>query len=373
MAQRIITPEGDYRGLDAWLSDTGCRRLMLVCGNSIRRQEALMAKLERLEQGGLEILRFSDFEPNPRYESVVEGVRRFREAGCDGIMAVGGGSAMDVAKCVKLYCTLPGDGAEGGFLKQAIVPNDVPFLAMPTTAGTGSEATRFAVIYYQGQKQSVTHDSGVPGAVLLDPGCLKSLPEYQRKATMLDALCHAMESLWSVNSTPESMGYSREAIRQVLAHMRGYLDNTDAGNAGMLLAANVAGKAINITQTTAGHAMCYKITGLFGVSHGHAAMLCDRVLLPWNIENAARCTDPRGEAHLRDALSQLAGAMGCATPEAAARRLNDLFDALELEVPAATEEQYALLRTSVNPVRLKNHPIALDEATIDMLYHRILR
>ena len=102
-------------------------------------------------------------------------------------------------------------------------------------------------------------------------------------------------------------------------------------------------------------------------------MLCNRVLLPWTVENADRCVDPRGKGHLMDALSQLAWAMGCSTPGAAAERLNGLFDALELEMPAATEAQYETLRTSVNPERMKNHPVALDEAAIDELYHRILR
>ena len=109
------------------------------------------------------------------------------------------------------------------------------------------------------------------------------------------------------------------------------------------------------------------------MAHGHAAILCDRVLLPWMAATTALCTDPRGEAHLKAALEGIALAMGCATPEAAAAKLNDVFDRLELAVPEATEADFAQLRTSVNPVRLKNHPIALDEATIDSLYHKILR
>ena len=152
---------------------------------------------------------------------------------------------------------------------------------MPTTAGTGSEATRYAVIYYNDAKQSITSKSIIPSTVLMDPNALKTLPVYQRKATMCDALCHAIESFWSVNSNEESKKYSRAAIKGVLKNMQGYFENTEEGNAGMLRAAYDAGKAINITQTTAGHAMCYKITSLFGCAHGHAAILCDRVLFSW--------------------------------------------------------------------------------------------
>lgn len=141
----------------------------------------------------------------------------------------------------------------------------------------------------------------------------------------------------------------------------------------MLKAANMAGKAINITQTTAGHAMCYKITSLFGCAHGHAAALCDRVLYPWMIQNTDKCVDPRGEEYLMGILNQIAVALGCDGAEAGAEKLKQLIDELEFEVPVASEEQFATLKTSVNPVRLKNHPIALDEETIDYLYHQILR
>ena len=111
---------------------------------------------------------------------------------------------------------------------------------------------------------------------------------------MMDAFCHALESFWSVNSTEESRRYSKEAIELVLENMEEYLLNTTDGNAGMLLAANIVGKAINITQTTARHAMCYKITSLFGCAHGHAAVLCDRFF-------SRGCSKTRISASIREA------------------------------------------------------------------------
>ena len=363
----IITAENNYKALDEWFADR--KKVLLVCDSSIGFMKEFCAKLDEIRTP---VIRFSDFQPNPLYESVAEGVKLFREEQCDSIMAVGGGSAMDVAKCIKAYCRMDGDGADGGFLKQEIRPNGIPFLAMPTTAGTGSEATRYAVIYYDGKKQSVTSESFIPETVLMDPGVLKTLPPYQKKATMCDALCHAVESFWSVNSTEESRQYSRDAIRDVLEHMEGYLSNTEEGNAGMLMAAHKAGKAINITQTTAGHAMCYKITSLFGCAHGHAAALCNRVLFPWMIENTGLCSDPRGAEYLADTLNEIGRAMGCDNAEQGAEKLNRIFCGLGLDIPSATTEQFQLLRTSVNPVRLKNFPIALDADMIDELYHQIL-
>ncbi len=213
----------------------------------------------------------------------------------------------------------------------------------------------------------------MPDTVLMDPDALISLPIYQKKATMCDALCHAIESFWSVNSTNESKKYSRAAIRGVMRHMDGYLSNEEAGRAGMLLAANTAGKAINLTQTTAGHAMCYKITTLFKCAHGHAAILCDRILFQWMIKNTAQCIDPRGEAYLIDTLDEIGRAMGCADAAAGAEKLAQIFSTLDLAVPTATEQQFEELKTGVNPTRLKNHPILLSVNTIDALYHEILR
>ena len=201
---------------------------------------------------------------------------------------------------------------------------------------------------------------------------LQTLPPYQKKSTMLDALCHALESFWSVNSTDESKGYSRKAIELILASQKAYLSGDAAACEDMLHAANLAGKAINITQTTAGHAMCYKLTSLFGIAHGHAAALCDRTLFPWMLRHTDKCIDTRGEDYLCRTFGEIASAFKCDTPEEASRKFRDLVDSLELSVPAASESDYEILKSSVNPTRLKNHPIALDGETIDMLYREIL-
>ncbi len=364
----IIRADNNYEALDQWLADK--QKVLLVCDGSLRFLEGINNKLETLNTP---MIRFSDFQPNPIYESVVEGVKLFRSEQCDSIMAIGGGSAIDVAKCIKMYLGFRGNGNNGSWLNEKTIPNTVPFLAMPTTAGTGSEATRYAVVYYKGIKQSITSDSIIPETVLMDPSVLETLPIYQKKATMCDALCHAVESYWSINSTDISKEYSRKAIHDIIENMDGYLANTKAGNSGMLKAAHIAGKAINITQTTAGHAMCYKITSLFGVAHGHAAIICDRVLFPWMIQNTDQCIDSRGEDYLRSIMDEIGIALGGKNAVAGAEKLNELFARLELEIPEATEIQYGELKNSVNTVRLKNNPIMLNNEMIDKLYHGALR
>ena len=365
----IITAENNYEKLDDWIRTSGAKSIMLVNGIPLENMP-IKVYFDNVEARlGIKIVKFSDFTPNPIYDSVVEGVSVFNREGCGAIIAVGGGSTMDVAKCIKLFSNMD---PSGNYLKQDIKGNDIPYLAVPTTAGTGSEATRFAAIYYNGAKQSVTHDSIIPKTVLMDSSLLKTLPRYQRKATMLDALCHAIESLWSVNSTDESKAYAKEAIHLILDNMDGYLANDDISNVEMLVAANKAGKAINISQTTAGHAMCYKITSLYGLSHGHAAMLCVKSLFPWMLENMDKCIDPRGVDYLRTVMDEIALAFGYKDPKQVSDFLNDLYGRLNMSTPSASEEEISLLSSSVNADRLKNHPILLDRNSIDLLYHKIL-
>ncbi len=368
MEQKIIASDENYEEFTEWLN--GRKKAFLVCDKSISLLTHINKKLN--ESKG-KIIRFSDFEPNPLYESVVEGVEIFRIEKCDSIIAIGGGSAIDVAKCIKLYSNMAGNGADGGYLKQEIIQNSIPFLAVPTTAGTGSEATKYAVIYYNGKKQSITHENCIPSIVVLDPGTLKTLSLYQKKSTMLDALCHAIESFWSVNSTKESKEYSRSAICGVLENMEGYLANTKEGNAGMLMAAHTAGKAINIAQTTAGHAMCYKITSSLGVAHGHAAALCVRKIWPLMIKYMHHhCSDSRGKEYLNKVFEEIAEAMGCISAEQAAWRFNELFLDLDMDVPDVTNEEAGELADSVNPIRLKNNPVGFSVHDFYFLYGLIL-
>ena len=368
--QTVLRVRGDYAPLGECLARMNPRGLFVVCDSAYPYLPVRPWLEEWAARTGTALTLFSDFRPNPAYESAVEGVRRFRESGASVILAAGGGSALDVAKCIRLWCAMP---EEGCWLDRPPVPSGVPLIALPTTAGTGSEATRYAVVYRGGEKQSVTSDLCLPQVVVMDPAALLTLPLSQKKATLMDALCHAVESAWSLNSTEESRAYSREAIRGVLAHLEGYLRNVPEDCAGMLEAANLAGKAINITQTTAGHAMCYKLTTLYGLPHGHAAALCNRALFPWLAAHPERWTDPRGQDHLREALEDIARAMGCTGPLAAAEAFARLTEQLALSVPEAGEGDIERLTASVNPVRLKNFPAALTAEDIAGLYRSILR
>lgn len=322
---------------------------------------------------------FSGFTSNPVFEDVCQGVRLCLDEGCEAILAIGGGSAIDVAKCIKLAVL-----AEAGIrslippLVSSRVPADgsrLPLIAIPTTAGTGSESTHNAVMYYEGAKQTVTNDAILPDVALLEPAVLQTLPLYQKKCTLLDALCQGIESWWSVHSTDESKAYARTAVETIIAHADDYLTRGDAAAAAhIMLAANYAGRAINISATTAPHAMSYKLTSLYHLPHGHAVALCLPEVWDYMLAGADACTDPRGADYLLRTFDDIAHAMRCSSPAEAVAWFRSLLEKLEMGRPQSTrpDEELTLLSRSVNPVRLRNNPVPIDETQARTLYAAIL-
>ncbi|MDR1774995.1 MAG: iron-containing alcohol dehydrogenase [Actinomycetes bacterium] len=368
-AQQPTVTDDTESALQVLLDQVGAvTRPMLVAGIAPDRL-GLTETLDRWRSTGAVITGFSNFSPNPTYEQVAAGVRLFRDADCDALVSLGGGSAIDTAKCIKLYGGLDLSGDTD--LTDA-VPLNVPHIAIPTTAGTGSEATRFAVIYRDGAKQSVTHDGIVPDAALLDAALLAGLPDYQRKATLLDALAQAIESWWSVNSTPQSIDYSRRAIALILPAIDGFLAGDDTAASAMLQAANLAGRAINLTQTTAAHAMSYKVTSLMGPAHGHAVALCLPGVWRYAITHPDACIDSRGGEYLARVLDDLAASFGVATAADAPERFAQILAGFDLPPVTAGPQTIEILCASVNSDRLRNFPIRLSADAIRAIYTQAL-
>lgn len=337
------------------------KKVLLVCGKSF---DKLSIKKD-IENACNEVVRFSDFSPNPVYEDVCKGVELFNRDKCNAILAVGGGSAIDVAKCIKLFAPMD---AQEIYLNQKIVESDIPFIAIPTTAGSGSESTRHVVLYYQNNKQSISHDMALPNYYVLVPSVLHGLTLYQKKCTMLDALCQGIESWWSVNSTEESIPHSQNAIRLIVDHWKEYIEeNTIDAASQIMRASNYAGKAINLTATTAAHAMSYKITTMYGVPHGHAVAVCMRYVWEHLINNVNKCIDSRGEEYLRHTLDSIQSLISF-------DYFNSLMEELGMQSPVLYDKasQVEILTKSVNPVRLKNYPILLSENEIRDMYERII-
>ena len=373
MAQKIIN---GIANLPEILKEVGCEKLFLVVDSSYPFLNIKDA-IETLPVK--ERVMFSDFTPNPLYEQVCNGIELLKSSHCDTILAMGGGSAIDVAKCIKLaVLTQEGNAAIIPPLVSTRVACNrakLPFIAIPTTAGTGSESTHNAVMYYEGAKQTVTNDGVLPDFAVLEPSVLKTLPLYQKKCTMMDALCQGIESWWSVNSTEESYEYSRKTVELIMANWRKYIfENDDEAAAQIMLAANYGGRAINITQTTAAHAFSYKITSLYKLPHGHAVAVCLPEIWEYMIGHMDKCIDSRGRWYLSDIFDLIAKAMGCVNPERAIVEFRQMMMDMSLKNPLAEkrEEDLNVLSSSVNPVRLKNNPVKLDNLAICELYNRIL-
>ena len=355
----------------------GATKVFVVCDSSY---PFLNIKSD-IEDMGIPHVLFSDFTPNPLYEQVCKGIELFQITKCDSILAVGGGSAIDVAKCIKLAVLAKERNA-------ALIPplvsmrvecdgSKIPFIAIPTTAGTGSESTHNAVMYYEGAKQTVTNDGVLPDCAILEPSVLKTLPLYQKKCTMMDALCQGIESWWSVNSTEESYEYSRKTIELIMGNWRKYIfENDNKAAANIMLGANYGGRAINITATTAAHAMSYKITSLYKFPHGHAVAVCLPEIWEFMISNMDKCRDDRGLDYLDDIFNKIAKAMGAGSPTEAIAIFRGMMKEMELANPISDSNQrnsdLEVLSSSVNPVRLKNNPIQIDVKVALQLYSKII-
>ena len=356
-------------GIKEIIAHTKTKKFMLVCDSSF---EFLTIK-SSFENLDVPFVKFDEFTPNPDYEDVCKGVIKFNNEGCDAVIAVGGGSTIDVAKCIKLYSSMDMNKC---FLEQEYKENDVPLAAIPTTAGTGSESTRYAVIYYKGVKQSVTHLSIIPQYVILDSSVLSTLPVYQKKCTLLDALCQGIESLWSVNSNDESKSYSEKAVTSILENMDKYILDNDANAAKeIMIASNYAGRAINITQTTAAHAMSYKLTSLYGISHGHAVSVCLPVVWSQMIENIDNCIDSRGKDYLENMFGKISRMVGGKTVKDAISIFVRLLEKLEMKCPESSDrdKDIKVLVSSVNTTRLSNNPVKFSENELKEMYERIVK
>ena len=348
------------------------KRVFLVAGKSFLRLPIGQDLEEIFSDLDLRTYHFSAFQANPLLEDVEKGIEAFSAFQGDVILAVGGGSALDTAKCIKLFSGLSKDKS---YLEQEYTENGIPLLTHPTTAGTGSESTPYAVIYKAGEKCSVEHESIYPRYRIEDARSLKTLPLFQKKATLLDALSHAMEAIWSKYSNEDSRSYGKEAISLILKHYKAYLMQdseaeprvvAEAESEAIAEASNLAGKAIAVTRTTAGHALSYKLGSLYQLPHGLATAVVNRSLYPFMCKEKNRMTASEN-------LLFLAKCFQGKTEEEGVRRYQAFLEELEI-LPSlhAGEGDLESLVNSVNVERLSNHPISLTKEDIRLLYQEIL-
>ncbi|MEZ3421609.1 MAG: phosphonoacetaldehyde reductase [Eubacterium sp.] len=341
------------------------KKPFLCCGSSFKATKAYQYLKEKYN-----LTVWDKIRPNPRFEDMVAAAELFKRNNCDFMIGAGGGSPLDSAKMIKLLVTNDAKTA----LTEPMQANDIPFLAIPTTSGTGSEATRYSIFYvHENEKHSITHDDFLPDFVFLDAEFLKTVPLYQRRCTCMDALCHAIESYWNVKSNPKSREYAEKAIRLFVQNKAGYMANEPQANRGMLMASYYAGKAINITSTTSAHAMCYNITINCRTAHGHSVAVNLAEIWDYMNTHNEKVNDARGRDFVLKIFDELGMLLGGSNSADGARIFRALVDEFELYTPKADTAQVLSFAQSVNADRLLNNPTTLISDDVTEIYKRVFK
>lgn len=262
----------------------GIARVGLLVDGAVLRHPSVEALIARLRGEMLAVGVVSDIPPEPSVAQVLDVSHRLcaEVEAAELVIAVGGGSTIDVAKLISAILTNPEyetDITDTGRIRRA----SCPLYAVPTSAGTGAEATINAIVLIPEKKvkQGVVHPGFLPNKVFLDPELTKSLPSAITASTGLDAFCHCIETYISLKHTPFSRVYSSEGLRLIMRYLRrAYADPEDMeAREGMLLAAFYGGVAIRCSSTVAVHALSYPLGGAFHIPHGIAnAMLLPHVM-----------------------------------------------------------------------------------------------
>jgi len=296
---------------------------------------------ESLRREGLEYTLYDKVVPDPTTDHVLEGAKAYKNGSCDGIIAFGGGSSIDCAKVVGAYIVDPkpvGNYAGVGRVKKELPP----LIAIPTTAGTGSETTFGAIIrdVKQEIKFSVIALEILPRVAILDPELLEKLPKGMTAATGMDALTHAVEAYTGLWRTNASAKWSERSIKRIFEYLpRCYEDGTDMeARSEILKAAFEAGVAISMAGIGYVHAIAHTVGGRFHTPHGVAnAMIMPHVL------------DFYGEA-CYDQLSHLAVMIGIGNESEDKKALSKKF-------VAAIRKMHADMNMPVSVKGMKRHDI----------------
>jgi alcohol dehydrogenase class IV len=270
-----------------------------------------------LEKARIPYRIFDSVEPNPSDQTVHRGYDYYREAGCNALIALGGGSPMDTAKAIGILTKNPGRIFDYIGAEKVTRPLP-PFICVPTTYGTGSEVTPFVVITDPTRRYKCTIASRlvIPPVAILDPELLLALPLSVGGPTGMDALTHAIESYVNLTATPLTESLAIGAIELIAQNLRQAVanDHNLEATGRMLLASTIAGMAFAQTRVGLVHAMAHPLGGFFNVHHGTA----NAILIPHVMEyNLIGC--PEKFARIADAMGE--SVVGLSTTEAARRSI----------------------------------------------------
>lgn len=311
--------------------------------------------------------KFTEFEKSrllPNLEEAEIGYQLFKKNKCNLIICIGGGSVIDTGKLIKhkVISTQCND----------LDNLALPLIAIPTTAGSGSEATHFAVAYVNGIKQSIASSELIPDVAIVDSNLMHGQSKYQLAISGIDAFAQGIESYWSVNSTEESLRYSEKAIRLIWANLKNTVNGDFKAYQKLTEGSFNAGKAINITKTSAPHALSYGFTSLLDIPHGHAVSL----FLPFFIQYHSRlethnCVEKRGPKFVKEKINSIASFLETNTDQVdlvIAKFISSLGLEINFNQLNISLNKYNEIVKDINIERLKNNPGSINDDTIKQIY-----
>ena len=281
--QNLIVEKGGIAKLPEVAKELGGTKAFIISGPHLTKMGIVGKCIEALEAKGIKATAYTDTEGNPSVETVEKATESFKESDSDFIIALGGGSPMDVAKAVGVVAKYGGSitDYEGG----GKVPGDIiPLIAVPTTAGTGSEVTAFSVItdHSRNYKLTVFSYKLIPAYAILDANLLTTAPPSVAAACGIDAMVHALEAYISTAASPFSEAMSEKALEFIGKNIRRYVANRGDIDAAenMLVGSLFAGIAFSWARLGNVHAMSHPVSAFFNVPHGVA----NAILLPIIVE-----------------------------------------------------------------------------------------
>lgn len=370
--QKVYSGNGVYYDLKNTLEKDSPKKIFLVTGNKSYKKsgaELFFSNIFKLHS----LVHFCNFTENPKIEDVCQGIKLFKENNCDYIIAIGGGSVIDMAKLINI-----GQGNSAIFYDIILGSKKIEqfgkkLIAIPTTSGAGSEATHFAVIYVDSKKYSIAHKEYIlPDCVILIPELTYSLGKYQTAVSGIDAFAQAIESYWSINSNRESKIFSEKAISLIIKNLPLVINNNDLdARSKMLFASYLAGQAINITKTTGAHAMAYIFTTKYDLPHGHAVALTLASWYKLNCNtNHDNIYDKRGVSYVLNTMNKLSKLFQNENNFDVSMYIEYFIKQVGLEVSLSKlnvkKSDLAFILENINIERLSNNPrtVSLEELQV---------
>ncbi|MBR4455999.1 MAG: lactaldehyde reductase [Solobacterium sp.] len=293
MANRFVLNETSYHGSGAIreivpeIKNRGFRKIFVASDPDLVKFGVTAKVTDLLEEAGIDYILYSDIVPNPTIENVQNGVKAFREAGADAIVAIGGGSSMDTSKAIGIIITNP-EFADVRSL-EGVAPTtkpSVPILAVPTTAGTAAEVTiNYVITDVENKRKFVCVDPhDIPVIAFVDPDMMNSMPAGLTAATGMDALTHAIEGYITAGAWELSDMFHIKAIQLIAKNLRGAVKNEPEGREAMALAQYIAGMGFSNVGLGVDHSMAHTLSAYYNMPHGKACATLLPTVMAFNAD-----------------------------------------------------------------------------------------